>query len=178
VKSTDRKTLTEFQRAIYLVNSIGRLADEELGARKVAMHMRFSTFSSSDSMTRHGVNLVLSIGACELAPGAPRLQGARPLGNRGMSLLVQVFGRRHDEPFHTLWRPASKKRQGTKSREVWHWRCGGRYGDLMAAPSWRVDITPTGCGRRISPLARLEAYSRHLGKRLERIKERTARRPR
>jgi hypothetical protein len=87
VKSTDRKTLTEFQRAIYLVNSIGRLADEELGARKVAMHMRFSTFSSSDSMTRHGVNLVLSIGACELAPGAPRLQGARPLGNRGMSLL-------------------------------------------------------------------------------------------
>ena len=77
--------LTEFQRAIYLVNSIGRLADEELGARKVAMHMRFSTFSSSDSMTRHGVNLVLSIGACELAPGAPRLQGARPLGNRGMS---------------------------------------------------------------------------------------------
>src|SRR5216684_1759209 len=50
-------------------------------------HMRFSTFSSSDSMTRHGVNLVLSIGTCELAPGAPRLQGARPLGNRGMSLL-------------------------------------------------------------------------------------------
>ena len=38
-------------------------------------------------MTRHGVNLVLSIGACELAPGAPRLQGARPLGNRRMSLV-------------------------------------------------------------------------------------------
>jgi hypothetical protein len=34
--------------------------------------------------------------------------------------LVQVFGRRHDELFHVLWRPASKKRQGTKSREVWH----------------------------------------------------------
>jgi hypothetical protein len=33
-----------------------------------------------------------------------------------------------------LWRPASKKRQGTKSREVAHWRCNGRYGDLMAAP--------------------------------------------
>src|ERR1700676_4039543 len=31
---------------------------------------------------------------------------------------VQVFGRRHDERFHGLWRPASKKRQGTKSREV------------------------------------------------------------
>jgi hypothetical protein len=91
---------------------------------------------------------------------------------------ILIYSARHDEPFHMLWRPASKKRQGTKSREVWHWRCGGRYGDLMAAPSWRVDITPTGCGRRISPLARLEAYSRHLGKRLERIKERTARRPR
>jgi len=33
---------------------------------------------------------------------------------------VQVFGRRHEEPFHALWRPASKKRQGTKSREVGH----------------------------------------------------------
>src|ERR1700758_2900431 len=27
-------------------------------------------------------------------------------------------------------RPASEKRQGTKSREVEHWRCGGLYGDL------------------------------------------------
>src|SRR5450756_2436061 len=68
----------------------------------------------------------------------------------GMSGHVQVFGRRHDEPFRALWRPASKKRQGTKSREVWHWRCCGRYGDLIAAPGWRVDVTPTGCGRRIS----------------------------
>jgi hypothetical protein len=44
VKSTDRKTLTEFQRAIYLVNSIGRLADEELGARKVAIAYAFLDF--------------------------------------------------------------------------------------------------------------------------------------
>jgi hypothetical protein len=93
-----------------------------------------------------------------------------------MSGCVQVFGRRHDEPFHALWRPASKKRQGTKSREVWHWRCGERYGDLMAAPNWRVDVTPTGCGRQIGALARLEAYNRHLGKRLERINERPVRR--
>jgi len=88
---------------------------------------------------------------------------------------VQVFGRRHDEPFHALWRPASKKRQGTKSREVWRWRCSGRYGDLMA-PSRRLDVTPTGCGREISPLARLEAYNRPFSKRLKRVKERTARR--
>jgi hypothetical protein len=95
-----------------------------------------------------------------------------------MSLVVQVFGRRHDEPFHTLWRPASKKRQGTKSREVGHWRGSERYGDLIAAPSSVVGVTPTGCGRRICILGRLEACNRHLGKRLERIEERTARRPR
>jgi hypothetical protein len=41
---------------------------------------------------------------------------------------VQVFGRRHDDPLHALWRPASKKRQGTKSREVGHRRCSGRWG--------------------------------------------------
>jgi hypothetical protein len=40
---------------------------------------------------------------------------------------VQVFGRRHDEPFHALWRPASKKRQGTKSRDV----CGGGAAGAM-----------------------------------------------
>src|SRR5882762_5994852 len=34
-----------------------------------------------------------------------------------MTVPVQVFGCRHDQPFHALWRPASKKRQGTKSRE-------------------------------------------------------------
>ena len=52
----------------------------------------------------------------------------------GTSGVVQVFGRQHDEPFHALWRPASKKRQGTKSREVGHRRCRGRYGDLAAVP--------------------------------------------
>ena len=36
---------------------------------------------------------------------------------------------------HALWRPASKKRQGTKSREVGHWLGSERYGDLMLAPS-------------------------------------------
>jgi hypothetical protein len=46
-------------------------------------------------MTRHGVNLVLSISACELAPGAPRLQGARPLGDRGMSLVGTFETSRH-----------------------------------------------------------------------------------
>src|SRR4029077_2786877 len=45
---------------------------------------------------------------------------------------VQVFGCRHDDAIHALRRPASEKRQGTKSREVGHRRCRGRYGDLAA----------------------------------------------
>jgi hypothetical protein len=43
------------------------------------------------------------------------------------SAVVQVFGRRDDEPFHALLRPASKKRQGTKSRDV----CGGGAAGAM-----------------------------------------------
>jgi hypothetical protein len=34
------------------------------------------------------------------------------------SASVQVFGCRHDEAIHALRRPASEKRQSTKSREV------------------------------------------------------------
>ena len=93
-----------------------------------------------------------------------------------MSVPVQVFGRRHNDPFHALWRPASKKRQGTKSREAGHRRGSGRYGDLMAAPNSVVDVTPTGCGRRICTVARLEGRNRQFGKRSERINERTVRR--
>jgi hypothetical protein len=52
----------------------------------------------------------------------------RPL-RRAMSPVVQVFGRRNDETFGGLSWPASKKRQGTKSREVGHRRGSGRYGD-------------------------------------------------
>ena len=50
-----------------------------------------------------------------------------------MSACVQVFGRRHDEAIDALMRPATEKRQGTKSRwSVW-WRCREHYGDLVAA---------------------------------------------
>ena len=58
-----------------------------------------------------------------LSAGSPRL----------MSSCVQVFGCRNDETIHALGRPASEKRQGTKSRWVGQRRCGGRYGDLAAA---------------------------------------------
>jgi hypothetical protein len=39
----------------------------------------------------------------------------------------------NDGLFHALMRPASEKRQGTKSRWVGHGRCSGRYGDLTTA---------------------------------------------
>ena len=39
----------------------------------------------------------------------------------------------NDEAIQTLWRPASEKRQGRKSRSVEQRRYGGRYGDLAAA---------------------------------------------
>src|SRR5881296_2376825 len=38
-----------------------------------------------------------------------------------MTAFVQVFGRRDDETDHALKRPATKKRQGTKSRAVGQW---------------------------------------------------------
>jgi len=48
-----------------------------------------------------------------------------------MAAFVQVFGRRDDETDHALKRPATKKRQGTKSRAV---GVGSkRYGDCMSA---------------------------------------------
>ena len=37
-----------------------------------------------------------------------------------VQVIVQVFGRRHDESIHALLRPASEKRQGTKSRWAGH----------------------------------------------------------
>jgi hypothetical protein len=92
------------------------------------------------------------------------------------SPVVQVFGRRQHETLGMLSWPASKKRQGTKSREVGRRRCSGRYGDLMAALSSMVDVTLPECGRRITA-ARLEACNGHLGKRSERINERVLRRP-
>ena len=53
-----------------------------------------------------------------IAPG--RASTLRVLGEAfgrpTMSASVQVFGCRHDEAIHALLRPASEKRQGTKSR--------------------------------------------------------------
>src|SRR5260221_12591877 len=49
------------------------------------------------------------------------------------SVPVQVFGCRHDEAIHELWRPAAEKRQATKSREGGDRRSRGP----SAAAGWR-----------------------------------------
>jgi hypothetical protein len=76
----------------------------------------------------------LSFATSSLRSRAPRLRpkkqpsagpGAEAHRDR-MSGPVQVFGCRHDEAIHALRRPASEKRQGTKSQEVGHRRCRGR----------------------------------------------------
>jgi hypothetical protein len=43
---------------------------------------------------------------------------------------ILIYSARRHETIHTLGRPASEKRQGTKSRGVGQRRCSGRYGDL------------------------------------------------
>jgi hypothetical protein len=74
-----------------------------------------------------------------------------------------------------LGRPASKKRQGTKSREVWRRLCRERYGDLIFAPAVMVDAMPApgdlhGCAQ-----GSLEARNGYLGRRVDRVDGRSAR---
>ena len=66
-------------------------------------------------------------------------------GRGSKSACVQVFGRRHLERRLALRRPASKKRQGTKSRGVGKRLGSERYGDFRLAPSLLVGAT---LGRR------------------------------
>src|SRR5260221_11703570 len=73
--------------------------------------------------------------------GRPSCGYPSPTG-RSMSDVVQVFGRRHEEAIHALRRPASEKRQCTKSREVGHWLGSERYGELMLAPISMMSGTP------------------------------------
>jgi hypothetical protein len=63
----------------------------------------------------------------------------QPIG----SAPVQVFGRRNDETDRTLVRPATKKRQGTKSRGVGRWLAARAMGDLISAPNSFAGGRPT-----------------------------------
>ena len=72
-------------------------------------------------------------------------------------------------------RPASKKRQGTKSREVWRRLCCEGYGDLIFAPAMMVGAMPApgdlhGCAQ-----GSLAGCNGHLGGRVDRIDGRSAR---
>ena len=58
-----------------------------------------------------------------------------------MSPIVLVFGRRQSRKTRALNWPASKKRQGTKPREVGPHLSSGRYADLMSAPLLMVSAT-------------------------------------
>ena len=51
-----------------------------------------------------------------------------PLAPRAPSIHVQVFGRRNTGTMQARGRPASEKRQGTKSRGVGHWWCRSAMG--------------------------------------------------
>jgi len=87
---------------------------------------------------------------------------------------VQVFGRRQHRVLRALSEPASKKRQGTKSREVGQRLGVERYGELMLAPSSIAGATP---GRRELHACRQERareWEKRLGRRLEGVNGRRA----
>ncbi len=93
----------------------------------------------------------------------------------GTTAIVQVFGRRHRDRRHLLGRPASKKRQGTKSR-------GGLGGGRQPA-LWRFDFRAGYGGGRGVGVRRpgsgveggLEARDGDRGGGAERINARSAR---
>jgi hypothetical protein len=72
---------------------------------------------------------------------------------RAMSPVVQVFGRRHEEAIHALRRPASEKRQCTKSRECGTLQCSECYGDRMLVAISMVDAARAECFHNFRVLA-------------------------
>jgi hypothetical protein len=91
-----------------------------------------------------------------------------------MSARVQVFGRRQDETLLALGRPASKKRQGTKSREVGYRLSSERYGDLPLAPAMMVGTMLAQCDLDGYAQGSLEERNGHLGSRVDGINGRSA----
>ncbi len=74
----------------------------------------------------------------------------------------------------TLGRPASKKRQGTKSREVWRQLCRERYGDLIFASAVIAGTMPAPGDLHGYARGSLEARDGRLGRRVDRIDGRSA----
>jgi hypothetical protein len=75
------------------------------------------------------------------------------LKSGSMAASVQVFGRRHDEAIHALRRPASEKRQCTKSREYGTRQCSECYGDRMLVAISMVDAARAECLHNFRVLA-------------------------
>ena len=71
----------------------------------------------------------------------------------GTAAVVQVFGRRHEEAIHALRRPASEKRQCTKSRECGTRQCSECYGDRMLVAISMVDAARAECFHNFRVLA-------------------------
>ena len=78
---------------------------------------------------------------------------ARPREGDAMTAVVQVFGRRHEEAIHALRRPASEKRQCTKSREYGTRQCSECYGDRMLVAISMVDAARAECFHNFRVLA-------------------------
>jgi hypothetical protein len=74
-----------------------------------------------------------------------------------------------------LRRAASKKRQGTKSREVWRRLCRERYGDLIFAPAVMVGAMPAPGDLDRCAQGSLEARNGYLGGRVDLINGQSAR---
>jgi hypothetical protein len=75
----------------------------------------------------------------------------------------------NDERRVALRWPASKKRQGTKSREVSRRLCRERYGDLIFAPTVMVGAMLASGDLHGCAEGSLEACNGYLGRRVDRI---------
>src|ERR1700739_4658835 len=88
---------------------------------------------------------------------APTIARGQRTGHSAMAdlspLLCWFLDAGNNETFRTLRGPASKKRQGTKSREVGHRPSSGRYEDSMPAPLSAVS----------APRARRDVQCLHAG---------------
>jgi hypothetical protein len=115
------------------------------------MDVRSCICVTLNNITR-GIARRLSIIA-HSGPGSRRKESAG-LRSAKCRLLCGFLGRRHDVALRALMRPASEKRQGTKSRQVGQKRRGGRYGDLMLAPIWNctrnASTNSPSCLQRVS----------------------------
>jgi hypothetical protein len=67
------------------------------------------------------------------------VEAGPPWGENQRLLLCRFLGRRRDETHHALVRPASEKRQGTKSREVGQRRCS-ELRDLAAPCDPKISV--------------------------------------